>query len=137
MRDIHTIIFHCSASDNPDHDDVSVIRQWHLARGWKDVGYHYFVKKDGTIQQGRPIDQIGAHVFGHNDGTVGLCFSGRTEFTRAQAAAATGAIALIEAQVGKTLELHSHNEYTNLKTCPNFVLADFLRGKITLIKKID
>lgn len=133
MRKINTIVFHCSASDNPKHDDISVITQWHKARGWKTVGYHYFIKKDGSIQKGRPIESTGAHVMGHNADTIGICFSGEKQFTKEQMAAAHIVLTTIARAVGKTLPIKHHRDYTNLKTCPNFVLQDFLKGKLTLV----
>ena len=134
MRQIDKIIFHCSASDNPKHDDVGVMRNWHQARGWYDVGYHYFIKKDGTIQDGRPLSQVGAHTAGHNTGSVGVCFHGLNDFTKPQMKAIHKVITLIEDKVGKPLQLASHRDFTNLKTCPNFVLDDFLKGKLTIVK---
>ena len=135
MRSIHTIIFHCSASDKREHDDVSVMRRWHKRKGWSDVGYHYFIKKDGTIQKGRPIERTGAHVRGANRHTVGVCFHGLNHFTKAQMKAMHKVIEIIEDKVGKKLDKKCHNDYTRLKTCPNFVLEDFLKGKLTIIKK--
>lgn len=133
MRDIHTIIFHCSASDDKSHDDIEVIRKWHLARGFTDVGYHYFIKKDGTIQTGRDLDKIGAHVSGYNTGTVGVCFAGCNDFTFEQMRAIHEVISKIEKAVGKKLNLRSHRDYTSAKTCPNFNLQDFLQGKLTIL----
>lgn len=134
MRAIDKIIFHCSASDKPEFDDVSVMRKWHMARGFTDVGYHYFIRKDGVIQVGRPLDQIGAHTQGHNTGSVGVCFHGLNNFTPAQVNAIHLVVDEIEKVVGQKLELFSHRDFTHLKTCPNFVLADFLLGKVTIIK---
>lgn len=59
-RPVSRVFIHCSASDNPDHDSVAVIRNWHLENGWSDIGYHYFIRKDGVIQEGRPIEQAPA-----------------------------------------------------------------------------
>lgn len=135
MRNIDKIIFHCSASDSPAHDDVSVMRSWHQRLGWSDVGYHFFIKKDGAVQTGRPLEQVGAHTQGHNTGSVGVCFHGLNDFTKQQLQSIHKVVAMIEGRLGKKLELKSHRDYTNKKTCPNFVLSDFLNGKITIIKK--
>ena len=43
-REVDRVFLHCSASPNPAHDDINVIRDWHLERGWNDVGYHFFIK---------------------------------------------------------------------------------------------
>ncbi len=135
MRPIHTIVFHCSASDTPAHDDVSVMTQWHKQRGFTTVGYHFFIKKDGTIQTGRPLDQVGAHVAGHNTGTVGVCFHGLNDFTQAQMKSIHTIIKQLEQTVGFPLKLTSHRDYTKAKTCPNFYLDKFLKGELQLVKK--
>ena len=61
MRDINKIILHCSANKEGQEFDVNDIRDWHKQRGFTDVGYHYVIKLDGTIQEGRNIRTIGAH----------------------------------------------------------------------------
>ena len=61
MRDINKIILHCSATKEGQEFDVNDIRDWHKQRGFTDVGYHYVIKLDGTIQEGRNIRTIGAH----------------------------------------------------------------------------
>ena len=87
-RHVETVFIHCSASDNPAHDDVSVIRSWHTdpPRNWSDVGYHYFIKKDGTIQPGRPLEKTPAAQYPYNKGTLAVCLHGLKEelFTEAQ-----------------------------------------------------
>jgi murein L,D-transpeptidase YcbB/YkuD len=55
-RAVDRVFLHCSASDRPEHDNVETRRTWHLARGWSDVGYHYFNRKDGTVEDGRSVD---------------------------------------------------------------------------------
>ena len=65
-REIDRVFLHCSASSLPAHDDVSVIRSWHLKNGWSDIGYHYFIKFDGMIQVGRNLEQTPAAQKGHN-----------------------------------------------------------------------
>lgn len=63
------------------------IQQWHLDRGWATVGYHFVVSPSGRIFRGRPVDRLGAHVLGHNAGTVGICLMGDFERERPSAAA--------------------------------------------------
>lgn len=58
---------------------VEDVHRWHLARGWLGCGYHYFVRKDGSIWCGRPEDAIGAHTESHNDHTIGICAEGDFE----------------------------------------------------------
>lgn len=75
MRKINKVILHCSDSDYANHDDIKVIKEWHLARKFNDVGYHYFIRKDGLIQKGRDITIIGAHCKGQNKSSIGICLS--------------------------------------------------------------
>ena len=75
MRPIDKIILHCSATrEGDDSVDVEVIDRWHKARGWRGCGYHYVILIDGTIQFGRMVDEIGAHVKNMNKSSIGVCY---------------------------------------------------------------
>lgn len=76
MRKIDKIIVHCS--DTPEGRDVRAeeIRRWHKARGWNDIGYHYVIDIDGTIEAGRDIEIAGAHTQGQNATSIGICYVG-------------------------------------------------------------
>lgn len=75
-RTITDIVIHCTATRAWQDFDVDDIRQMHKAQGWADIGYHYLVKLDGTIQAGRDVDIIGAHVSGHNAHSIGVVYVG-------------------------------------------------------------
>lgn len=66
------ILHHAEAKYCSIHD----IHQWHLANGWAGCGYHFLVRKDGTIYRGRPENKLGAHTANHNTGSLGICFEG-------------------------------------------------------------
>lgn len=134
MRPINLIVIHCSASDNKDHDDISVIDSWHKLRGFirkripagaankqdKSVGYHFFIKKDGTIQTGRDLDEIGAHVEGHNLKSIGICFSGLNNFTDAQIVSGKSLIVkLLDQFKLETKDVLGHHDLFKGKLCPN------------------
>ena len=70
------LVIHCSATRAIQDVGVREIRQWHLARGFSDIGYHYVIRRNGRIEKGRPDDVIGAHVQGHNADSVGICLVG-------------------------------------------------------------
>lgn len=70
------LVFHCSATRPSQDITAAIIREWHMAKGWNDIGYHFVIKRDGTLEHGRPLDQIGAHVEGHNSNSVGICMVG-------------------------------------------------------------
>lgn len=76
---IKYIVLHYSAT-YPDQDyGVADIRKMHLARGFNDVGYHYVILRSGAVKKGRADTTVGAHVAGHNTGSLGICCIGGIE----------------------------------------------------------
>lgn len=89
------VVHHIGMANN---DDVSAetVHQWHLNNGWSGIGYHFLIRKDGTIEEGRPLGTVGAHVYGENRHTVGINLVGNFESavpTEAQKTAAAHLIA--------------------------------------------
>ena len=76
MREITEIIIHCSATKEGMDFRAKDIDAWHKAKGWAGIGYHFVIDLDGTIEQGRPINQVGAHCYGHNKNSIGVCYIG-------------------------------------------------------------
>jgi N-acetyl-anhydromuramyl-L-alanine amidase AmpD len=77
MRKIDTIIIHCSATKPSQNVPIETIKKWHVEeRGWSDIGYHYYITRDGVLHQGRPIERPGAHAKGHNKTSIGICYEG-------------------------------------------------------------
>lgn len=76
MRDIHYIVVHCSATKEGKDFGVDDFRKWHKRKGWSDVGYHFCIRLDGTIEDGRPIEKIGAGVRGYNSNSIHVCYTG-------------------------------------------------------------
>jgi len=85
------VILHCSAT--PDHKPednlfdlfgLSEIRDWHLDRGFDDVGYHHIIRRTGVIEKGRSENVQGAHCRGHNEDTLGVCMVGTDDFSSFQ-----------------------------------------------------
>ena len=77
MRKINEIIIHCTGTIPSNSTTVEAVRNYHVKHnGWKDIGYHYLIYLDGSIHQGRPIDQSGAHTKNHNSTTIGVCYVG-------------------------------------------------------------
>ena len=128
MRKINKIIIHCTATPEGREHDVADIRRWHLKRGFNDIGYHYLIHIDGTIEEGRPINKQGAHCSGENKGSIGLCYVGgmskdmkKAKDTRTQAQK-DSLIKLMHELIykyNKYMTIHGHNEYAN-KACPSF-----------------
>lgn len=131
MRTIDALVVHCS--DSPDelgHVDVNEIRRWHtdpppLGRGWDDIGYHYVIKRDGTIETGRMESVVGAHAEGYNARTVGVCWVGRHEPSPEQRAAMLRLLRdLMSRYKVSTARVFGHCELNPQKTCPNIDLTE-------------
>jgi len=73
MRHITTVVIHHSAMPGSTFEDIDDL---HRARGWDGIGYHWFITNEGTLREGRPEDQAGAHCRGHNADSIGICLSG-------------------------------------------------------------
>ena len=71
-----TIIIHCSATYPGQDVGMADIDRWHRERGFDGIGYHYVIRLDGTIEEGRPYDRDGAHALGWNHRAVGICYIG-------------------------------------------------------------
>lgn len=141
MRDITGIIIHCSAT-RPDWMAGSSaeakrdeIRRWHVQdRGWKDIGYHFLIDRDGKVVKGRPITKDGAHVMGHNKGTIGVCLIGGhgsavhdsfgVHFTGDQADALRRLLQQLRMTYGP-VPITGHNQHAN-KGCPGFYVPSWL-----------
>ena len=129
------IILHCAdtrpdwMAGHPLAEKVAEIRRWHVEqRGWRDIGYHWIVDRDWAVAPGRAETEIGAHVEGHNRGTLGICLLGgygtsaddpfEKNFTGSQATAVKRLIGEIK---GRTAirKVSGHNDYA-AKACPGF-----------------
>ena len=82
MRKINKIIVHCTATQEGRDIGVEWCRKVHLRKGWKDVGYHFVIRLDGKVEEGRPIEMSGAHTKGHNWDSIGVCYAGGVEAER-------------------------------------------------------
>ncbi len=138
-RHIDRVFLHCSASDRDEHDNVATMRQWHLARGWDDVGYHYFIRKDGTVEAGRPTGLTPAAQRGHNAGTIAICLHGLAEerFTQQQFGSVIDLCTEISQAYKGMVTFHGHCE-VSAKACPVFPYRTVLglddHGEMTFAK---
>ena len=128
MRNIDKLIIHCSATRECDDSvNASVIDRWHKDRGWKGCGYHFIVLIDGTIETGRMIDKVGAHVKGMNKSSIGICYIGglekdaKTSKDTRTPEQKESLLLLIKTlkKIYPEATLHGHNEFSN-KACPSF-----------------
>lgn len=125
---IRKIIVHCS--DTPDNRDVDAaeIRRWHMQdNGWNDIGYHFVIKRDGTLEAGRPFLRAGAHTRGNNADSVGICMVGRSTFAPEQFATLDAVIGTIRAALMNKLPVFGHRDFDSGKTCPNDHVYSYLK----------
>jgi len=131
MRPLKRIILHCTATPEGKHFDVATIRRWHVKdRGWKDIGYHYVIYIDGSVHEGRPVAQVGAHTSGHNSDSIGVVYVGgcdakmkaKDTLNEAQETAMVNLIKALREEHGE-MSLHGHNEFA-AKACPSFKVKD-------------
>lgn len=128
MRKITEIIVHCSDTPSGRDDRAADIRRWHVnGNGWKDIGYHYVVNIDGTIEAGRPVEDVGAHCVNHNANSIGICYvggrnakTGKQEDTRTDEQK-TSLILLLKFLRSKypNVKIYGHRDFAQ-KACPCF-----------------
>lgn len=119
-REIDRVFIHCSASSLKSHDNVEVIRGWHLKNGWSDIGYNYYITFDGIIHRGRDVEITPAAQRGHNTGTIAICLSGLREndFTQEQFESLRNLCEQIDDRI-PDVTFHGHCEVSD-KECPVF-----------------
>lgn len=127
MRQIKEIIIHCSATKEGIDFRARDIDRWHKEKGWSGIGYHFVIRLDGEVENGRPIEKVGAHCKGHNANSIGICYigglnkDGKPADTRTvlQKASLFNLIGQLRDTYGN-IPVHSHNYYDNNKACPSF-----------------
>ena len=109
------ILHHADASSCSAED----IHRWHLNKGWSGAGYHFLVRKDGAIYRLRPEDKVGAHAYGSNYNSIGICFEGRymeEDMSEAQKQAGKELVAYIKNKYNiNTVQAHRD---VNATSCP-------------------
>tara|TARA_Y100000589_G_C27191439_1_gene644978 strand:+ start:2909 stop:4192 length:1284 start_codon:yes stop_codon:yes gene_type:complete len=126
---INYLIVHCS--DTPDQDDLRAtdIHNMHLGFGWDGAGYHHIICRDGHIEPGRPSYWQGAHVYGQNKNSLGVCLIGRQNFTTAQMNSLSQLLHHLKCQYPNA-EIVGHRDVQNTaKTCPNFDVRSWWAGE--------
>ncbi|MET4695021.1 N-acetylmuramoyl-L-alanine amidase [Endozoicomonas lisbonensis] len=131
------IIIHCSATRPSQDVDFEDIKRWHmLERAFFDIGYHWVIERDGSLKQGRPIGDWGAHAKGHNHESVGICLVGglgdssqpEDNFTAAQKQILKLLVAGHQA-VYPTAIVKGHNHFNKTKDCPCFAVKEWLESE--------
>lgn len=133
---IQYLVVHCSATKPSMDVGVKEIRQWHLQRGFFDIGYHYVIRRDGTLEKGRPDTQPGAHVQGYNGKSLGVCMVGgvtqrsvdvaENNFTDDQWKTLKQLLSHLRATYPKA-QIVGHRDLNKGKACPSFDVAKKLK----------
>lgn len=82
----YLIVHHTGGTDANPLADTSLhtfetVRKWHLSKGWEDIGYHFYIEKDGALKAGRAETYHGAHTIGYNQKSLGICLAGNFDAT--------------------------------------------------------
>lgn len=151
MTTVNRLVVHCSATRASADIGVADIRLWHKRQGWRDVGYHYVIRRNGTVEKGRPDNEPGAHASGFNGDSIGICMvggvgengKGEDNFTAAQYAALFTTLTRLK-KAWPNAEVLGHrdlspdrnkdgkvtkNEY--MKECPSFSARDWWASRTT------
>lgn len=127
-EDVKFIVIHCA--DTPAKMDIGAaeIDRWHRKNGWNGIGYHYVIRRDGSLEHGRKVTQPGAHVYGHNRESLGICLVGgrsdegltsENNFTPEQ----FGCLAGLVLELGLAFpaaQVVGHRDLDKRKACPSF-----------------
>lgn len=141
-RFIDLIVIHCSDTYARMDIGTEEIREWHVNENkWKDIGYHYVIRRKGKIEEGRPLEIAGSHAYGYNKNSIGICLvGGKPEeenealdehlFTEQQFESLKTLLKkLLNGTFGVSgnCKIVGHRELNSSKTCPNFDVQKWLK----------
>lgn len=131
------IAIHCSATSDKMNIGAADIDKWHRKNGWACIGYHYVIRRDGTVEEGRDEAVVGAHVANWNHNSIGICMVGgvdandvskaKNNFTEAQFASLKRLLVDLKTRYPKA-KIQGHRDFPNVKkACPSFDVAAWLK----------
>lgn len=136
MRIITLIIIHCSATPQGVSLSFEDCRRDHIRhRGFSDIGYHFYLTRDGEIHRGRPLEKTGAHCLHHNRHSIGICYEGGLDAasqpadtrTPAQKASLIALLRELRRLFPRAL-IVGHHDLNPVKPCPCFEAEREYRG---------
>ena len=135
MRVIDTVVVHCSYTKVGQDIGAEEIDLWHKDRGWRCIGYHYVIRRDGILEVGRPVEKIGAHALKHNIRSIGICLVGGMgedgepdcNFTSAQYETLAELVDELVVEFDIEAVLGHRDLPTTNKACPCFDVKGFLQ----------
>lgn len=129
-RKINLIVVHCSATRCNSTYTVQQLYHDHVeVNHWRYIGYHYYIRKDGRVEETRPLERMGAHAKGYNAHSVGICYEGGLDEhgcpadtrTPEQVAAMARLIVQLHQQIPDIDQIIGHRDLPGVqKACPCF-----------------
>ena len=136
-----------SAATKPGMDiDKAWITREHIKRGFSTIGYHYFICRDGRVEEGRPYFAQGAHVKGHNHYSLGICMAGGIDnngdaannFTTPQWGSLAELVAILLRDHNKLIDVCGHRDFLGAATdCPSFDVRKWVQTHTLLINLLE
>lgn len=133
-QETNYIIIHCSATRPSQHIGFEEINRWHREKGWIGCGYHFIIRRDGVIEDGRPTDAVGAHTRGRNHDSIGICMVGgvnednirewEDNFTGEQWESLKTLVYELHNKYPEA-DIKGHYHFTDDKKCPSFDVDDW------------
>ncbi len=131
------LVVHCAATRPSQDISAEDIDRWHKEKGFDKIGYHYFIKRNGNIENGRLESETGAHAYGYNSKSLGICLAGgvtedditvsENNFTKEQFESLDRLVEQIE-NTYLGIKVIGHNEIST-KDCPGFNVQEWLNGR--------
>lgn len=152
---IKYIVIHAAATAANMDIGAKEINEWHIKRGWRGIGYHYVIRRNGVLEPGRPLNQMGAHTKGYNNISWGVCMVGGVDennnpqdnFTEEQYKTLRSLVYTLNRMKPKA-KIVGHRDLSKdrngdgiieqwewMKACPCFEVSDFLMEGIPCKKK--
>lgn len=136
-RKIDTIILHCTATAFDRELTAAEVGRWHVRRGFSSIGYHFLIRLDGHVEDGRPIEQEGAHCLGHNSTSIGIAYAGGLDSQgnpcntlNARQIYALQHVLPWLCKRYPIRHIYGHNQLSN-KLCPCFDVPTFIRENVS------
>ena len=135
MRKINYIVVHCSATREGCTLTSEALEAEHRRRGFRTTGYHYYIRRDGTVLGTRSLELPGAHCRGHNKYSIGICYEGGLDAdccpkdtrTLEQRGSLLALLRELRRQFPKAL-IVGHHDLNPAKACPCFDAEREYRG---------
>ena len=138
LAGVKFLVVHCADTKTEMDVSVSTLRRWHIGeRGWSDIGYHYFIKFDGTTHSCRSDKLQGAHCKTVNSKSIAICieggYGGVDNFTAIQRHALMSLIIDIKGNY-KNAAVVGHSHFDE-KSCPSFDVVEWYDGMQTYLSR--